>query len=183
MALPRVIAICGYKRAGKDTIADFLVDRYGYRKLKIAEGLKTMVKSLFDFADEQLETDAKDIIDNRWNITPRCAMQFFGTDIMQHEIQKIMPEIGRNFWIKKITSTLYSSPMHDKFVISDMRFIHEYEAIKEFQPYIIRVVNPNIKCEDDHCSETEYTCIPYNLEIVNDDSLEALYKKISLNQN
>ena len=181
MACPRVVAICGYKRSGKDTIADFLVERHGYKKIQIAKGLKSMVKTLFDFSDAQLETDSKDTVDERWDITPRCAMQFFGTDIMQHEIQKIMPGIGRNFWIRKITATLHHAPSHERYVISDMRFMHEYEALQEFHPYVIKVSNPNVLCEDAHCSETEFARIPYNLEILNDDSLAALYSKIVFN--
>jgi hypothetical protein len=174
----KVIAICGYKRSGKDSIANFLVATYGYTPLKIAEGLKSMIKTMFDFTDDQLEV-TKDIIDERWGITPRRAMQFFGTEIMQQEVQKLLPDVGRSFWMRKITNTLANASDNEKFVISDMRFYHEYEALKDFYPYIIKVTNPNVKCVDTHCSETEFATIPHHIEVINDGTLEALYEKIT----
>jgi len=176
--MSRLIAICGYKRSGKDTIADFLAANYGYRTIKIAEGLKNMVKNIFDFTDDQLENESKDLVDHRWGIAPRRAMQFFGTEIMQHEVQKLLPGIGRSFWMRKIKTTLSSASPQDKFVISDMRFLHEYEDLKEFQPFIIKVTNPSVKCIDAHCSETEFKDIPCHIEIINDGTLEALYEKV-----
>ena len=173
----RVIAICGYKRSGKDTIADFFVSTYGYKPLKIAEGLKNLMKTMFDFTDAQLE-ETKDVTDQRWGITPRRAMQFFGTEIMQHEVQKLLPDIGRNFWMRKITNTLSNASADERFVISDMRFHHEYEALKEFYPFIIKVTNPSVKCVDTHCSETEFDTIPHHIEIINDGTLEALHEKL-----
>ena len=180
----RVIAICGYKRSGKDTIADFIVSTYGYKPLKIAEGLKSLMKTMFDFTDDQLE-ETKEVIDQRWGITPRRAMQFFGTEIMQHEIQKLLPDVGRNFWMRKITNTITNASDNERFVISDMRFYHEYEALKEFYPFIIKVTNPGVNCLDTHCSETEFTTIPHNIEVINDGSIEALHEKLRhiINQN
>ena len=174
----RVIAICGYKRSGKDTIADFLVANYNYTPLKIAEGLKSMIKTMFDFTDDQLEATKEDI-DERWGITPRRAMQFFGTEIMQQEVQKLLPDVGRSFWMRKITNTLANAAPDEKFVISDMRFYHEYEALQEFYPYIIKVTNPSVTCIDTHCSETEFATIPHHIEVLNDGTLEALYEKIT----
>jgi hypothetical protein len=179
----RVIAICGYKRSGKDTIADFIASTYGYKHIKIAEGLKSTMKIMFDFTDDQLE-DTKDVIDQRWGITPRRAMQFFGTEIMQHQVQKLLPDVGRNFWMRKINNTLASA--NENFVISDMRFYHEYEALQEFYPFIIKVTNPGVCCVDTHCSETEFATIPHHIEVINDDTLEALHDKIKhifINQN
>ena len=180
----RVIAICGYKRSGKDTIANFIVSTYGYKPLKIAEGLKNLMKTMFDFTDDQLE-ETKEVIDQYWGITPRRAMQFFGTEIMQYEIQKLLPDIGRNFWMKKITNTITNASDDEKFVISDMRFYHEYEALKKFYPFIIKVTKPGVNCLDTHCSETEFTTIPHNIEVINDGSLEALHEKLRniINQN
>jgi hypothetical protein len=173
------IGICGKKRSGKDVVADYLVANYAFEKKKIADDLKTVIKLLFNFTSQQLEDDTKDHIDARWNITPRTAMQFIGTDIMQFEIQKIMPHIGRNFWIdsflKKIANT-------ERLVISDIRFKHEYEAIKHASTkfIMIRLERPDHNNQQDqHSSETEFTEIPADITIKNDGTIEDLTSQIS----
>ena len=175
------IGICGKKRSGKDVIADYLVSNYGFEKQKIAENLKNAVKLLFSFTDQQLEDDTKDIVDIRWGISPRKAMQFIGTDIMQFEIQKIIPDIGRNFWINSFLQKLNNN---NKIVISDIRFKHEYEAIKQAcragdKFLMIKVERKGLTLEDTHASEIEFEDIPIDITIQNDGTLEDLTNQIS----
>jgi hypothetical protein len=172
------IGICGKKRSGKDVIADYLVSNHSFQKKKIAENLKSVVKLLFSFTDQQLEDDSKDDIDIRWGISPRKAMQFIGTDIMQFEIQKIMPNIGRNFWMNSFLQTLNPN---NKIVISDIRFKHEYEAIKSagHKFLMIKVERPGLTKEDTHSSETEFEDIPIDITIQNDGTLDDLINQIS----
>ena len=42
---PKIIAICGVMRSGKDTIANHLVENYGYENVKIADTLKRVLIS------------------------------------------------------------------------------------------------------------------------------------------
>lgn len=170
MPYPRIIAICGLKRSGKDTLADVISEVYGYKKIKIAESLKDMVKATFNFSDEQLETDAKDIIDDKWGITPREVLQFMGTDVMQYHIQSILPNIGRTFWIKKLIDNYIEVNPNQKYVISDMRFKHEYEALLPYSPFIIKVERKTAT-PSSHISETEHTQIPYDRVFCNDGQL------------
>jgi hypothetical protein len=175
------IGICGKKRSGKDVIADYLVSNHAFQKKKIAENLKAVVKLLFSFTDQQLEDDTKDIVDARWGISPRTAMQFIGTDIMQFQIQKIMPHIGRNFWMNSFLQTLNTN---NKIVISDIRFKHEYEAIKNAcrgKFLMIKVERPSLisTVEDTHSSETAFEEIPADITIKNDGTIEDLTNQIS----
>lgn len=164
MMTPRIIAICGLKRSGKDALADALCNLYGYEKIKISEGLKEVLKTLFSFTEAQLESDLKDLPDAKWGVTPRKIMQFMGTEIMQYEIQKVLPNVGRTFWIKKIIDTYIDSYPSKRYVISDMRFLHEYEALQKYFPYVIRVERDggNLDPGCTHPSETEFKSIPYN---------------------
>lgn len=181
--LPRIVAVCGLKRSGKDCFADAICATYGYEKIKIAEGLKDMLKVLFDFTDEQLETDAKDIVDPTLGVSPRKVMQFMGTEIMQHEIQKLLPTVGRNFWVNKLINKHIEKHPHKKFVISDLRFYHEYERLLAYKPYIIRVERQSTlqsyhgKCT--HPSETEFIKIPVNNVFHNNDSIGHLQEHAS----
>ena len=93
--MKRIIAICGAKRSGKDVLASHIVNKYGYTRLSFAEPLKHIVKLLFDFNDQQVgliegSNDEKDTLDERWGISPRKALQFVGTEILQNKIQELL---------------------------------------------------------------------------------------------
>lgn len=181
---PKIIAICGVMRSGKDTIANHLVENYGYENIKIADTLKKVVSILFGFSHDQIEGASKDKVDEHWNITPRSAMQFFGTEIMQYQIQRLCPNVGRTFWMSSLCAKLSTQPQEKRFVISDLRFVHEYEyLIKTYgveNVYVMKVFRTNISLNTScqHASEKDYESIPENVKIYNDDTIESLYKKI-----
>jgi hypothetical protein len=172
MNIPKVIAICGHKRCGKDTLATYICKKYGYENIKIASKLKDTMKLLFGFTDDQLETE-KETVDPRWGITPRKAMQFFGTEVMQFQLQKIIPNIDRSFWIKSTIEEMEKHPQKS-YIISDMRFMHEHqELMKRFPVTVIRI-NRYSKTYDTHISETEYNNIPYDILLNNTSTIDHL---------
>lgn len=177
-SLPRIIAICGKKRCGKDTLANHIATTYGYTHVKIASHLKDVMGVLFGFSNTQLELDEKDAIDPRWGITPRQAMQFFGTDIMQYEIQKLLPHVGRTFWIQGL---LQKYP-EQKIVISDLRFPHEYNMIRS-ECCIVKIYRDSIQSTDAHSSETEFENIPHTILLKNNGSIQQLHSQFDTHVN
>jgi dephospho-CoA kinase len=181
---PKIIAICGLKRSGKDTIADYLCSNYGYTKIKIANPLKQGLKVMFGFTDEQLESDKKDEIDPRWEVQPRKIMQFIGTEVMQYQLQQIIPGIGRKVWIRSLVEEYINNSKHnDKlFVIPDLRFQHEYEELSKHNTLFWRVDRIteldklNHVC-DLHISEKEYLQIPVS-HIFKNETKNDLYSQI-----
>jgi dephospho-CoA kinase len=177
MNLPRIIAICGYKRSGKDTISEYISHHHGHKHIKIAGKLKDVVKILFNFTDKQIEADEKELTDERWGITPRKAMQFIGTEMFQYKLQDLLPNIQRNFWIQSLISE-HIIGNNNTIVISDMRFMHEYIELKKHNVFIIKI-NRKFQIEsevDIHPSETEFLDIPADLKLENDGTIESLYK-------
>jgi hypothetical protein len=173
--LPRIIAICGCKRVGKDTVAEHLRDKLGYKVVKFAEPLKDMLKVLFGFSHEQIES-TKDVVDPMWGVAPRKVMQFFGTEIMQFEVQRLLPNIDRGFFVK---SLLARHKDDERIVISDMRFIHEWEAIKNtHSDSLIIKITRNGGLVDDHVSEKELEQIQPDLVIENNGTLESLFAQV-----
>lgn len=185
--MPKIIAICGAKRSGKDVLAEHLVKNYNYEKIAFADPLKHAVKNLFNFDDDQVGigedtgTDRKDIIDKRWGITPRAALQFFGTEIMQEKIQDLLPNVKKNFFANTLKNRIENAEEGKKFVISDLRFIHEYDMlanisnIEHKDRMIVRVIRPSknrIKEQEPHISELEYTNIPYDILMINNGSID-----------
>lgn len=174
-----IIALCGLKRCGKDTLTEYVCNTYNFKHMKISSKLKDIIKILFDFTPEQIEGNTKEIIDPRWDITPRTAMQFVGTDVFQFKIQDLMPSIGRKFWIK---SFLKDIPKNENIIISDMRFLHEYEELLKYTSdnncrfmviKITRDIN-NLEKKDNHISEMEYLNIPCDYIFENNGSIQDL---------
>ena len=119
----------------KYTIANYLVEKYGFINYGFADPIKEVGKIVFGFNDAQLEGCLKDTMDNFWGISPREFFQNFGTDIAQFEFPKYFPNMYRNqdkraIWVK-VFEIWYLKKINDnpdlKVVISDLRFIHEYE--------------------------------------------------------
>jgi hypothetical protein len=121
-----IIAICGLKRSGKDTVANRILQKNpDFLHSKISDPLKKVCQILFDFSD--VEGPLKDHIDPKWDITPRAALQFLGTEMMQYKLQELLPNLGRCFWVKKLLMDLSLSLSLSKtkgVVISDLRFKH-----------------------------------------------------------
>ena len=198
--MSNIIAICGAKRSGKDVLAKHLVATRGFKKLSFAEPLKKAVRELFNFNDIQVGIDEenavgdeKDIIDERWGISPRKALQFFGTEIMQHSINELIPNTNRGFFADILLSRI-SGNSCDSYVISDMRFLHEYNKLKSLTKacdacslIVVKISRPAVNISevaggtggpggtrDSHISENEYIDIPYDVEIINDGAISDL---------
>ena len=186
--MSNIIAICGAKRSGKDVLAKHLVATRGFKKLSFAEPLKKVVKELFNFNDIQVGIDEenavgdeKEIIDERWGISPRKALQFFGTEIMQHAINELIPNTNKGFLADILLSRI-SGNSCDSYVISDMRFLHEYNKLKSSTKVrsliVVKISRPAVNISegmrDAHISENEYIDIPYDVEIINDGAISDL---------
>lgn len=185
-----VLLLCGYRRSGKDTFAKYVEAKYGYKHLKISHNLKEVLRVLFEFSEEQLEGTLKDTIDERWNITPREAMIFVGTDMFQYKITELLPNIDRNFWIENVVNNIEKLKENNQnIVISDLRFNHELNRLlQSFNTEnesrvtysIVKIINPNLKLYYDKTtfqSETEHLSFPFNTILTN-DSLDNYYKQI-----
>jgi hypothetical protein len=184
--MPRIIAICGAKRVGKDLLSNYICNRYGYKKIAFAEPLKDCIKGLFNFTADQVGNSyVKDVVDERWGIAPRKAMQFFGTEILQYKIQELLPDIDRKF----LAYTLVSKLKDDvAYVISDMRFMHEYEEVKKIGAFVIRIDRPGVMPDVNHdiavhTSEVSYKDIPYDMHIINDGDISEFIKKFDTQVN
>ena len=145
-----------------------------------------------------METDDKDVIDTKWGITPRDALKFVGTEMMQYKIQELLPDIGRSFWVKQLVDKIkknqsnqsnQSNQENKTVIISDLRFIHEYDMIiREFkysQVVIVKIQKneklhqqPNQPNKTNHCSELEWQLIKHNILLDNNGTIQDLYKQI-----
>lgn len=177
---PSIVAVIGFRRAGKDTVAEHLVRAHGFALLKFAAPLKAAAKALFGFSDDQLE-HTKDQVDPTWGVTPRHIMQVLGTEIVQYQLPKYVPGLGRDLFARALLKNVERFADDARIVVSDMRFSHEYAALrKRFGNIcVVRVVRqvPTID-EDAHASEREHLEINADFVLENDESICALHQKV-----
>ena len=176
-----LIGIIGKKRSGKDTSGDYLVTNKNFIKYSFANPLKRGAMEMFGFTEDQVFGDAKDIIDPVWGVTPRLVLQVLGTELMQYELQKQIPEfqtIGRGFWVKRFKQW-YANNKNLDVVICDVRFQHEANSILEMGGQVWKVERPGLTFNDEHASEMEMDKITGVTQIItNDGTLEDLYNKL-----
>jgi len=182
-----LIGVCGKARSGKDEFTNILRIEYKYIQYFFAKPVKDACKVIFDLTDEQLYGDLKEVIDERWNITPREMLQTFGTEIMQYEFGNKLPafkdKIYRSFWVEKFKNW-YNANKDMNIVISDVRFEHELKALRELNAVIVKVdASKRIVSTDSHVSENELNDIEPDYIIDNNESLDDLHANVSIVMN
>ena len=138
-----IIGIVGLIGAGKDTIADYLVNIHQFRRESFANSLKDAVAAVFNWERELLEGRTKQSREWReqpdpwWStrlgqpITPRWVLQYWGTEVCRKGFHD-------DIWIASLENKIRNS--RDDIVISDCRFPNEIKAIKAAGGIVIRVV-------------------------------------------
>jgi len=155
----KLIGLYGLARSGKNTVADFLAEK-DYNERSFAHQLKFAARMIFGFSMTQVFGDEKDDIDGYWGFTPRWALQVLGTDCVRNHI-------GDDVWIKSFFRHLDITtidPDTAKYVVSDVRFLNEAEAIREKGGKlwkIVRTDHEGLSGETGtHASETELVNLP-----------------------
>ncbi len=187
----KVIGIKGLKFSGKDTIAEYLIKKYGFQRYAFADPIKKAAMELFGFTHDQMWGSAKDkeSVDPRWNISPRRMLQLMGTELFQYDIHKYLHNgefnVGRAVWVYRFKLWFEEERKKHleqntdfKIVISDVRFLHEIEVLKSMGGTIIDVERPSIENIDLHVSEVEIKSFEADYKFINSGTIEELYSKV-----
>jgi hypothetical protein len=165
-----IIGFTGRKFHGKDTAAKQLL---GYTPMSFASPMKETVKLLFGFSEDQVNGTLKEDIDVRWNISPREALQFVGTEMFREHIQLLLPDVGGDFWVRSLENRI---PKDVNVVITDVRFPNEVAMIHRMGGKVIRVkryVSDN--SYGNHISEQHIDLLDVDYEIDNNGTIEQLH--------
>lgn len=186
-----LIGITGFKGSGKDTVGDYLCEKYGFTKLSFASALKLACKEIFSFTDDQLygEED-KEKIDEYWKHSPREILQKVGTELFREKLPEICDHIKNDVWIRSVDrkmSMLHKTnpSKYNKFVITDVRFDNEVNFIKNMGGKVFRVNRFDFDATDEnlsklHASERSIPRIDVHKDIENKSTLNDLYKNVDV---
>lgn len=115
----KIVGITGVAGAGKDTVADHLVARFGYVKVSMAAPLKAGLAAM-GWPEPNNRDDKEKLIEG-FDFSWRQAAQRLGTEWGRG----LDPEV----WVKAMALRLRRAD--DRIVISDIRFENEAKMVRE----------------------------------------------------
>lgn len=179
--VPRVtcIGLSGWARAGKDTIADHMVENHGYTKMSFAAPMKEALHRLNPLV-QTLEGGVMSVSQSLgknkdWEtakiITPgvRELLQRLGTEVGRDMF-------GENFWVDQAIKAI---PDGSKVVFADVRFPNEADEIKKLGGEIWRVERIGYKAANDHISEHALDDYKFDHRLSNYNGLDSLFTTVT----
>lgn len=169
-----IIGLSGYAQSGKDTIANHLVEHYGYTKVSFADPIREALYKLNPYVrvGDMPPTALAMAVDHlgwedlkRLSPDTRELLQRLGTEVGREMF-------GKDFWVNQ---AMLKAREHDNVVFADVRFPNEVEAILEASGDVWRVCKTDVEAVNRHVSETALDSYKFNREIQNTGSLEQLY--------
>lgn len=173
-----LIGFSGKKGSGKSYFADYLVNNKLFIKLSFASPLKEITKILFNLSDEDVKDPIKkELINPKFNASPRELMQWLGTDIMREEFNKKFNYSG-SIWIDNVKDKIKTLLEDNKdVVIDDVRFQNEVDMIHSLGGIVINLHNDldNTLNNSTSTHSSENQKLTFNYEFVNDKSYSNTY--------
>lgn len=162
-----IIGLSGYAQSGKDTVANILVEHYGFTRVafadKIRELLYEMNPNLRDTLLQQA-VNAHGWDEVKSDPTVRRMMQNLGVGA-----RKLF---GENFWVHQAMNSMANA--HPNIVVTDVRFINEADTLKTNGGQLWRVKRPGIEAVNTHISETEMDGYKVDQILHNGGTIEEL---------
>lgn len=177
-----LIALTGYKRSGKDSLADALCSVSP--KMVKAQPFAVFKEALgqwFGFDEEQMNGSRKEEIDLRWGFSPRQIFQVFGTEIMKTDLSHRLPLFGeltgKMVWAKVFANWFERQDQSMDYVVADWRFPEEKMAMcgLDTKVVLVRVESDRWSHDaDTHSSEAHVDTMTVDYVVHNNGSLEEV---------
>jgi hypothetical protein len=170
-----IIGLSGYARSGKDTVANILVEKHGYKRIAFADPIRKLLYEMDPlvpqvYKDSIINYRLQDLVDS------------YGWDKVKvdyPEVRRLLQELGvgarklfgDTFWINE---ALFDVAPQDKVVVSDVRFENEAKWIQDFKGQIWRIKRVGNVAVNEHVSESQLDGYPVDQIFVNNGTIEDL---------
>ena len=171
LTAPTIIGLSGYAQSGKDTVANKLINEYGYTRIGFADAIREFLLRINPI-----------LMDGR---RLSGLVTEFGWEIAkaQDEVRRLLQEtgtvardmFGEYFWIGVALSKV---GQNQKVVISDVRFSNEADVIKMLGGQVWRVSRPGVGPINTHISESDMDSYAVDHIIDNSGTIEDLYAEV-----
>ena len=167
-----IIGLTGYAQSGKDTVASFLVEHYGFTRVAFADKLREFSYEINPIVKPGLKL--QDAVDE---------MGWEKAKVRIPEVRRILQDVGlsaRNMfgttvWVDQVAKVMPSGPV----VITDVRFLNEAQFIKNAAGEIWRVERPGVLAVNSHISESQLDGFNFDNVINNDGDLKDLFSEVA----
>ena len=194
----KLIAISGKIGSGKDSLADMLIKELPIsKKYWFAYKLKLITKEITACSmDDVMTQDGKNRHCDTFNRTYGQILQELGTEVMRNHfdinvwVKSTMLECQKTkhfYWYEKIINRIKSNTFKGRdytWIIPDMRFQNEFDAIKQYGGITIRINGDPSGTRSkstrnlEHVSETALdNVIDFHFIIENNGTLDDLRQK------
>lgn len=166
-----IIGLSGKAGAGKDTVGACLVQQHGFKQDAFARRLKDAANAIFGLSYDQLYGDLKEVVDPHWGAAPREILQKLGTECLRNGYDE-------NVWVWALRRGLKEG---GHYVITDVRFPNEADAIRTWGGVIWRVERPGACAHNgvaEHPSEIALDDYAFDYKLANNASIEELYRNV-----
>ena len=165
-----IIGITGTAGSGKDTIGQFLVERYGFARIAFADPLKRMAAEIgWNGGKEEVDTCA-----HCGMLQGRKLLQVLGTEAHAHISARTS---SVDALLRHIATTRVLTGQ-SRWVITDVRYQNESDMVHAHGGHIWRVSRPQLRRDDAHDSETQLAAIDADTLFINDGSIDTLHRSV-----
>ena len=165
-----IIGLSGYAQSGKDTAAELLCLNYDFKRIAFADAIRESISRLNPMlgngirVGEMAEDYGWDVAKN--NPEVRRLLQVMGTEVGRQLF-------GDDVWIDIVMRQIDANP-EQNWVVTDVRFPNEANAIKSRSGYMLRVNRLNHHAVNNHASEHAMDNYMFDNVIFNDGTLDDL---------
>lgn len=172
-----IIGLSGYAQVGKDTVANYLVENYGFVKVSFADPIREALYKLNPYV--RIGDMPPTSLANAVNHMGWEEVKVFSSDTREL-LQRLGTEVGRemfgkDFWVNQ---AMLRAKEHKNVVFADTRFENEAAAIKENGGVVWRISKQGHGPVNGHPSETALDNYAFDRSISNDLRIDDLQRGI-----
>ena len=172
----RIIGLAGKSGSGKDVVADYIGEKYGYQKIAVADAIRDEVA---DYLYEKFEAIgmpeaaltqvASMVWEKPTHHSIRVLLQWWGTEYRRSQ--------DSDYWVKILKNRMTGDTC---IVVSDVRLPIEMDAIREAGGEVWFVERPGVAPVGipGHLTEVGLEGAVFDRTITNDKSLTDLKAKV-----
>lgn len=176
-----IIGIHGLAGAGKDTVADYLVEQYDFEKIAFAQPIKDAAQIIFGLYPEVfIDRELKERVIPWLGKSPRQIAQLIGTEFgRQHFGDDIWIKVAKqriDAWREEVVDQTFH-PLCG-IVITDVRFENEAAFVRAEGGVVWHIHRPGVDPVSSHVSENGIAVADRDLVIHNDGLKFELFDKV-----
>lgn len=178
-----LVGLAGYKRSGKDTVANCLVERYRYKKFAFADKLRDEAEKINPFI-LSAGMDLRSLLNRSGGWEKVKYVRGYETREILRGLGAAMRSANKNVFVEEMEARLasefpgaFDSATPVRAVVSDVRMPNELSMIRRLGGVLVQVTRDGAEF-DGHETEAGFSEREYDAVLANDGSVVDLYRAV-----